>query len=177
MSTQNRDPSINAWYNLNAPRNRNRFQLCKEWKEKGFPAFSEWWHKQYHAGDTNHGVSILLSGREPVIEAGPGTLVVISKKLVKWLSTNVLTNDRLPLGVVKCGTGYRPRFGKHGEVFTGSIVSTKEEAHRLWQSEKLSQFDEFIADHSADPRVVELLHERKALLQYEYDNNLQTQRV
>lgn len=177
MTSQNRDQSINAWYNLNAPRNKHRFQLCTEWKQNGLPAFSAWWHQQYHAGDAQHGVSILLSGRSPTTVAGPDSLVVISKKLVKWLSTNVLKNEKLPLGVVKCGAGFRPRFGRHGDVFTGSIVPTKEEAHRLWQLEKISQFEEFIADHSADPRVVVLLVERKALLQHEYDNHLLTSRV
>lgn len=179
MTTVNRDRCINAWYNLTAPRNRERFILCDEWKVGNLNAFRTWWSEQIYAGRDKFGVTILLSGRDPKKLAGPESLVVASRRLVKWLSTNVLfdTYSELPLGVVKCGAGYRPRYGSHGEVFTGHVVSTKEEAHRLWQVEKIAQFNEFIAEHSDDSRIVALLEERKTAIQFEYDNNLQTQRV
>lgn len=179
MTTVTRDRHITAWYNLIAPRNRERFILCAEWKVGNLNAFREWWEKQCYAGRDKFGVTILLSGREPQKHAGPESLVVASRRLVKWLSTNVLfdTRSELPLGVVKTGKGFRPRYGSHGEVFTGPTVATKEEAHRLWQLEKITQFDEFIAEHSEDSRIVALLEERKAMIQFEYDNNKLTQRV
>lgn len=179
MTTETRDRCVNAWYNLIAPRNRERFTICTEWKVGNLTAFRQWWVKQAHAGRDKFGVTILLSGREPQTLAGPESLVVASRKLVKWLSTNVRFNpsSELPLGVVKSGKGFRPRYGSRGGVFTGRTVDTIEGAHRLWQLEKISQFDSFIEEHKGDERVVALLEARKALIQFEYDNHQITTRV
>lgn len=158
---------------------RGEIVISDEWLSDNGYSFQKWFLQQPYAKQHAHVVTNFLYFREPNPRFSEETCVVVSTTLLKWLVTNVskeLSFD-LPLGVTLSGKGFRARHGWRGETYCSKTVYCQLEAHRLWQAEKLRQYDGFIEEHLKDPRVCELLKMRKQLLSDEYTNKIVSTRV
>ncbi|HCQ0858605.1 TPA: hypothetical protein OGU99_000531 [Escherichia coli] len=151
--------------------------VCDEWKY--YSNFKKWFKLHYIEGyqldkDIIGGDKDIYSPETCAFIPGLiNSCIIDGNRGNNYIGVSYFNDDR-------CSKKYRPAICKFGkQIRNFGLFHTPEEAHQVWQREKIKYLYEIIEKYSSvvDLRVINGIKRRIDILQYDLDNGLITETI